>query len=73
MPRGVAAYTMHQCWRRFEHWGLVPNMDERLHLYVYYATIGVGYDETRESTGGPLAAGTHDDKRDGIKSSDGRS
>ncbi len=40
VSRGPAIYSLHQCWYRFEHWGDVPNSDERLHAFVYYQVFG---------------------------------
>ncbi len=41
VPRSTGAYTMHQCWSRFEHWGNVPNMGERLHWSVCFGILVV--------------------------------
>ncbi len=66
VPRSTGAYTMHQCWSRFEHWGNVPNMDERLHWFAYFnvfggpAAAGTGLEKsgvTPVDAGGPMAVG----------------
>ncbi len=57
VPRSTGVYTMHQCWSRFEHWGNVPNMDERPHWSVYFGILGgpaaegAGLDEAGGYTG----------------------
>ncbi len=57
--RGPAAYSMHQCWGRFEHWGDVPTMDERLYLFAYYQTFGADQDDDLDDGGASTTSESH--------------